>query len=103
MTDEVKKCVESYTALLAELVGGKMSAATFETSYLQKFKNELVQLPQPIFEELDRLFGDVDAYCADPAIQSAADLGDDELVSSARRALAALQALEAARRSQHLQ
>lgn len=92
MTEQEKKCVESYAALLAEFVGGKMNAATFEASYLHKFKNEVLQLPQPTFDELDRLFGDVDVYCSDPTIRSADGLGDDELVASAQHTLAMLKA-----------
>ena len=84
MTNDEKKCIESYASLLAGFIGGRMNAATFETNYLHKFKNESVQLPQPIFEELDRLFGDVDAYCPDPAIRPADGLDDEQLVASAK-------------------
>lgn len=93
MTDEQRKCVEGYTELLAEFIGGKLNAETFEASYLHKFKNELVQLPQPVFEELDRMFGDIDAYSPDPLIRPADGLDDEELVASAKRTLATLQTL----------
>ena len=90
MTDEQKKCVEGYAALLAEFISGKIDAATFEKGYLHKFKNEAVQLPQQTFEELDRMFGDVDAYSSDPLLRSADGLDDEELLASAKRTLAAI-------------
>ncbi|MDO8543895.1 MAG: colicin immunity domain-containing protein [Opitutaceae bacterium] len=93
MTDEQKKCVESYAALLAEFISGKIDAATFERSYLHKFKNESMQLPQHVFEELDRMFGDVDAYSSDPLIRSADGLDDEGLLASAKRTVAALKVL----------
>lgn len=90
MTTEQKKSVESYRALLADFVAKKIDASTFEASYLRKFKDELVELPQPVFETLDRMFGDVDAYCPDPLVRAADGLDEEGLVASAKRTLAAL-------------
>jgi hypothetical protein len=93
MTNEQKMCVESYTALLAEFISGKVDAKTFEGRYLYKFKNESLQLPRGVFEELDQMFGDVDAYCSDPLIRSADGLDDERLLASAKRTFTALKIL----------
>jgi hypothetical protein len=55
----------------------------FESKYLQRFKSETIALPESAFMILDRLFADVDAYCADSSIRELGDLGDKELLAGA--------------------
>ena len=90
MTEQQRASLQSYTTLMSEFVDGKLTAATFESAYLQKFKNEGTMLPESVFSVLDRLFGDVDAYCADPSIRGSDGLGDEELLTATNTALAAL-------------
>ena len=47
-------------------------------------------LPKTVFSVLDRLFGDVDAYCAAPSVRGSDGLGDEELLTATNTALAAL-------------
>jgi len=87
MTEQQRIALQGYQALLDDLISGRISLARFESKYLQRFKSEIITLPESAFTILDRLFADVDAYCADSSIREAGDLGDKELLASAKRAL----------------
>lgn len=56
-------------------------------SYLNLFKNDARELPKDIYDLLNNLFSDVDAYCGDPALQDEDDLSAEELFSSAKETL----------------
>ena len=90
MTKQQTASVQSYVTLLNALVSGKMKPEAFEASYLLKFKSEQTELPEESFAILDRLFGDVDSYCADPEIRGLDDIGNEELLANARNSLEAL-------------
>ena len=87
MTKQQRMRLQDYASLLNDFISGRITPKTFETIYLRKFKAETIELPEHAFEVLDRLFGDVDAYCDDPSIRDSDDLGDEELLSSAKRSL----------------
>ncbi len=93
MTEQQRVCAQSYVALVNDLLAGKIEPRLFEATYLEKFKSEQIELPEGIFEVLDILFGDVDAYCADPSIRGADGIGDEELLASARKTLEKLKKL----------
>jgi hypothetical protein len=57
-----------YRTLLEQFLSGAMSAEEFQTTYLDRFKNETRRLEEPLFELLDGLFGDVDAFTTDPSL-----------------------------------
>jgi hypothetical protein len=57
------------------------------------FKNDTASRPEAEFLVLDRLFGDVDAFCSDPTIRGPDDLDEDELRNKCREAFIALQTL----------
>ena len=60
-----------YGLLLHRFLAGALSAEDFQRAYLERFKNESRELDDSLFEILDELFGDVDAFCADPALLAA--------------------------------
>ena len=91
MTKQQTACVQSYVTLLSALVSGRIEPEAFEATYLLRFKSEQTELPKEIFAVLDRLFGEVDAYCADPEVRGSDDIGNEELLASSRKALAELQ------------
>ena len=68
-----------YKTLIEKFLSGSIDANTFEYSYLDMFKKERVILPEPVFEILDRLFADVDAFCSDPALRTDSDLNEQQL------------------------
>lgn len=54
-----------YAMLLNRFLDGKISTEEFQCTYLRCFKNEDRKLDESLFELLDELFGDVDAFCTD--------------------------------------
>jgi hypothetical protein len=92
---------QDYGLLLKQFLQGEMSAEEFQIAYLHQFKNESRQFDEALFEVLDTLFGDVDAFCADPDKRAELDaqipgfyLDESELrqrVAHASEQLAALQ------------
>jgi Bacterial self-protective colicin-like immunity len=87
MTEQQQIALQGYRALLDDLISRRSSPVQFESKYLQRFKSETITFPESVFMVLDRLFADVDAYCADSSIRDPDDLGDTELIASAKRAL----------------
>ena len=76
-----------YWALIEAFVEGRLRATEFESIYLDLFLNDPTMWSEDLFDILDRLFGDVDAYCSDPSLRDADDLDDEQLKSCAQRAL----------------
>lgn len=81
------ECLEQYILLITQFIAGDITASQFEVLYLEMFKNESRELPEDIYNILNGLFSDVDAYCGDSELRDDDDLGDEELLSSARNAL----------------
>jgi len=81
-----KKC-EKYAVLIERFVSGEISASEFEVSYLDAFKNEDFGFDQDVYEILNFLFSDVDAYCSDPDLRDNDDLDEEQLLNSAKKAL----------------
>ncbi len=83
--------MNKYIMLLKNFVYRKISADEFERRFLELFKGETALMPEREFHILDKLFGDVDAYCSDPdLIDPQFDIDENELRSSAQEALAEL-------------
>jgi len=57
-----------YERLLNSFLSGEISADGFQRTYLARFKNEKRILDKSLFELLDELFGDVDAFSSDPTL-----------------------------------
>ena len=60
-----------YGLLLHSFLAGAWSAEEFQRAYLERFKNDSRALDDAVFEILDELFGDVEAFCADPELLAA--------------------------------
>lgn len=64
-----------------------MTAPEFEKSYLSALKMEKRGLEIAIFDVLQKLFGDADAYVANPELRTEPeDLDDEQLRECANRA-----------------
>ena len=85
--------LEQYISLINQLVAGELATSHFEMSYLKMFKNETREFPEDVYDVLNSLFTDVDAYCGDLELRDHDDLNDEELLSSAKDALEKLTAL----------
>ena len=62
--------VEKYRLLVEQFLRREMPVSKFQETYLESFKNEATRFEDRIFEVLDRLFGDVDAYTDDGELLS---------------------------------
>lgn len=56
---------DDYELLLGQFLGGAMSVGEFQMAYLQRFKSEKRRLGGELYELLEGLFGDVDAFTTD--------------------------------------
>lgn len=61
----MKNAIAEYVTLLDQFLDGIMSIEDFQMAYLKKFKSEQKILGDDVFEVLQDLFGDVDAFTAD--------------------------------------
>ena len=82
--------IDKYIVLITQFVSGEITASQFEASYLEMFKNETETLPEDIFNVLNSLFSDVDAYCGDSDLREDGDLTEEELLACAKKALKTL-------------
>jgi len=81
------KASAGYINLVRGFLNKEMDAGTFERSYLNMFKNEKEFLPTNVFEILDSLFADVDAFCSNPEFCRDEDLNEELLRDSCAEAL----------------
>lgn len=80
---------QPYVELIRTFVDRQISADEFEARYLALFKAETGRFAdENVFDVLDSLFADVDAYVADPALRdSPEDLDEEQLHTCAVDAL----------------
>src|SRR5258708_16704807 len=83
-----------YINLIESFLSNQISAPTFERAYLTKFKNDATDWSETEYEILNQLFGDLDAFCADPELRGQGDLDEVQLRHSAAEATRRLLALE---------
>jgi len=87
--------LRQYLDLMGEFASRRLSGADFETQYLSLFKQDDTRRAPLVFDVLDRIFGDVDAFSADPALRGEDGLDEAALRSRVAAALRELEALEA--------
>ena len=81
-----------YIKLLKNFVNNKISSDEFESLFMEIFKKEKLFDSEREFQILDKLFGDVDAYCGDSALfDPEFDIDEAELRLSVQKALNALE------------
>jgi hypothetical protein len=85
--------VERYTRLIQRFLDGDIGATEFEAAFLQAYKADPTEWPDSLFNALDSLFADVDAFCADPTLRGPDSLDEQQLRASCTAALAKLQSL----------
>jgi len=93
MQKHQQEWLEGYKGLLTDFIERKISPSNFQALYFRKFKDEERIIPEKIFRILDWLFAETDSYCEDPTLRDSGDIGDDELLISAKRALSELNEL----------
>lgn len=85
--------IADYKTLIHDFVEKNIDVTHFEHEYLRMFKNQQGFLPEPTFEILDRLFGDVDAFCSDPALLGNDNLNEEQLRERCASAYSKLNAI----------
>lgn len=78
---------DRYTNLIGGFLSGTVDVDSFESSYLDMFKNESCTFSEGVFDILDSLFSDVDAYCSDESLREIGDLDEQQLRECCREAL----------------
>jgi hypothetical protein len=79
--------------LIEEFLSGMMDSSRFEKRYLEAFKRDPTFFPEEIFETLDALFAEVDAFCPDPEIRGPNGLDEIQLRAKCLQALQRLRQL----------
>lgn len=79
-----------YIHLIESFVENRIDANEFERSYLLMFKKDTSSWTEAEYENLNYLFGEVDAYCADPELRSQNDIDEDQLREAAKMTLTKL-------------
>jgi hypothetical protein len=64
----MKSATNEYKSLLERFLSGGMTGEQFQLAYLDKFKSETTNLDEDLYELLDALFVDVDAFVPDPEL-----------------------------------
>ncbi len=93
--------LDEYKKLIMQFIDGQITAVEFRDFYFQKYQNDTRTLEEQLFEALDELQGDVDAYEPDQELYKALSeekpnwyLNESGLREKARAALQKLSALE---------
>ena len=79
-----------YIHLIESFLANKIDASEFERSYLLMFKNDTNSWAEVEYENLNNLFGEVDAFCADPESRGENDIDEDQLREATKMTLAKL-------------
>jgi hypothetical protein len=73
-----------YIVLLRSLGLKEISVADFEKKFLYLYKNDTTEWSESEFAVLDKLFGAVDAFCADARLRSVGDLDESQLYEAGK-------------------
>jgi hypothetical protein len=82
--------VREYRKLMDDFVRRVITVDEFEEQYLRVFKNDSTLRGSPIYDILNGVFLDVDAFYPDAAVRDAAGIDESELRTRVREALAEL-------------
>jgi hypothetical protein len=78
--------ISEYIKLIESYISGRISPTEFEYKYLKLFKEEK-RIPTPaIYEVLNKLFTDVDAFTSDPTLRNQSSIDEKELLRCANQA-----------------
>ncbi len=83
-----------YINLLSSFVTENISGTDLESKYFSLYKNETTLFPDEEFLILDKLFGDIDAFVADPNLRDEDDLDEETLQEHCLIALEKLKTIQ---------
>jgi hypothetical protein len=64
---------DNFIEMMKRFRDGSMDAPAFVAEFLGTFKAETAQMPDDVYECLNRVFGDADCYTADPELLTEGD------------------------------
>lgn len=82
--------IGKYSSLIRRYTAGELSAEEFSNTYMDAFMDEDAEYDDEVYDALQSLFEDADAYCDDPDLRDEWDIGEAELSKSARETAAKL-------------
>lgn len=87
--------LEKYITAISALISGKTSPQDFEVWYLDNWKSESEEkITEPMYNPLNYLFCEVDAYCSIEEIRSEDDLDEAGLIEAAKNTLELLRKIQ---------
>lgn len=89
LEDELRK----YTSLVERVLSGEIVAEEFATQYFNTFVNEHRRFGDDVFQVLNRLCTDCDAFNSNPALRGPKDLDENQLLEACKAAYDKLRAL----------
>lgn len=89
--------VDAYLDLLRRFDSRGMSVADFERTYIDTYLADQTIWPEDLYQVLNEVFLDVDAYNPDPESMSEFDIDEESLRRGVRAALIALEDLSMVR------
>lgn len=94
MDKTTQNAIDRHLAVLDLFSAGEISASDFEDRYLRLFEDDPEIYKNQLFNVLDKLFADVDSFCADPGLRDEQDIDEHEFK---RRVTAAAKQLKTIR------
>jgi len=79
-----KETIKKYLELIRQFTAGEIAASEFSLEYIETFKAEEKLPDDALFEPLNSLFAEADAYCEDPELRGKRDINEEELMEAAR-------------------
>ena len=79
--------IDPYVHLMKSFVEDRIDAIEFERRYLSMFKSDTNSWTEAEYENLNYLFAEVDAFCADPELRDANDIDEEQLKEATKRTL----------------
>ena len=82
-----------YIHLMQSFLENRIDADDFERRHLSMFKNDNSSWTEAEYDNLEYLFGEVDAFCGDPELRGENDIDEDQLLEATKMTLANLLSL----------
>ena len=79
--------LDPYVHLMQSFVENKIDANEFERRYLSMFKSDTNSWTEAEYENLNNLFAEVDAFCADPELRDENDIDEEQLREATKMTL----------------
>lgn len=71
--------IDKYISLVESYLGNRITVQEFECSYLECFSNEIIEFPEHIYNLLNELFLDIEAFCSDSSMRGEGDMNENDL------------------------